>query len=40
MSFSKVEELKFQRSDNERIGVSDSLCQVHGIPAKHEEDEG
>jgi len=40
MFFSKVGELKFQRINNERIEVFDSLCQVHEIPAKQEEEEG
>jgi len=35
-----VRELKFQRFNCERMGVSDSLCQIHGISTKQEEEEG
>jgi len=40
MSFSKVGELKFQRINSGCTGVSDSLCQIRGIPTKQEEEEG
>jgi len=39
MSFSKVGELKFQKINSECMVVSDSLCQVHEIPTKQEEEE-
>jgi len=35
-----MRELKFQRSNKERLGVFDSLCKVHGISLKQEEEEG
>ncbi|KEH26625.1 hypothetical protein MTR_6g466390 [Medicago truncatula] len=40
MSFSKVGEFKCYRFNSGCTGACDSLCQIHEIPSKQEEEEG